>query len=266
MAFSTNQARQLKAKLSADHVKSRTEDGATLNYIEGWHAISEANRIFGYDAWDRHTVSSRCVWTGSRGRFYMAAYTTKVRISVRAGDIVIVREGSGSGESKAPTPGQAHEIALKSAETDATKRALATFGNPFGLALYDSAHSGVRPTKKETVARCSWALRSAEGKMTAEFQAPTEFANALKEAMRMAPDIESLFVLWEHNLDTVRALHGAIRQTKQHQSAMTADLVGHLKECAVALAAPNKIGINTLEKDAPAGMKTLLSKHANGAL
>jgi len=32
---------------------------------------------------------------------------------------------------------QAHELALKGPETDATKRALATFGNPFGLALYD---------------------------------------------------------------------------------------------------------------------------------
>ena len=32
----------------------------------------------------------------------------------------------------------AHEIAIKAAETDATKRALATFGNPFGLALYDT--------------------------------------------------------------------------------------------------------------------------------
>jgi hypothetical protein len=29
-----------------------------------------------------------------------------------------------------------HDTALKAAETDATKRALATFGKPFGLALY----------------------------------------------------------------------------------------------------------------------------------
>ena len=33
--------------------------------------------------------------------------------------------------------GQAHESAIKEAETDAMKRALMTFGNPFGLALYD---------------------------------------------------------------------------------------------------------------------------------
>src|SRR5262249_43418365 len=33
-------------------------------------------------------------------------------------------------------PGEAHDFALKAAETDATKRALATFGKRFGLTLY----------------------------------------------------------------------------------------------------------------------------------
>jgi Rad52/22 family double-strand break repair protein len=37
---------------------------------------------------------------------------------------------------KPPPQGAAHDIALKVAETDATKRALATFGKPFGLELY----------------------------------------------------------------------------------------------------------------------------------
>ena len=34
------------------------------------------------------------------------------------------------------SPGEVHDIALKAAETDATKRAFATFGKPFGLELY----------------------------------------------------------------------------------------------------------------------------------
>lgn len=42
------------------------------------------------------------------------------------------------------TLGEAHEKALKEAETDAMKRALTTFGNPFGLALYDREQKGVR--------------------------------------------------------------------------------------------------------------------------
>src|SRR5262249_49920250 len=42
----------------------------------------------------------------------------------------------GSGEGRGPSLGEVHDIALKAAETDATKRALATFGRPFGLELY----------------------------------------------------------------------------------------------------------------------------------
>ena len=135
MAFTDQQSRQLKAKLDAQYVKTRQANGMTLSYVEGWHAIAEANRIFGFDGWDRRTLFTNCIWTGTCDRDYLAAYIAKVRIYVRAGDVLIVREGSGTGEGKGDTPGQAHVIALKSAETDATKRALATFGNVFGLSL-----------------------------------------------------------------------------------------------------------------------------------
>ena len=50
---------------------------------------------------------------------------------------VTVREGIGTGLGRSQQAEVAHEMAVKAAETDATKRALATFGNPFGLALYD---------------------------------------------------------------------------------------------------------------------------------
>jgi len=61
-----------------------------------------------------------------------------VRISVSAGGITIIREGHGTGEGRGASLGEVHDTALKAAETDATKRALATFGKPFGLALYRS--------------------------------------------------------------------------------------------------------------------------------
>ena len=50
----------------------------------------------------------------------------------------MIREGHGTGEGRGTSPGEVHDIALKAAETDGTKRALATFGKPFGLALYGS--------------------------------------------------------------------------------------------------------------------------------
>jgi len=158
-------------------------------------------------------------------------------VSVRAGDSTIVREGSGTGEGKASTPGQAHELALKGAETDATKRALATFGNPFGLALYDREQVGVRKARGEKTSPAigPWALRLATGAEKASFDQPNEFVGALRKAMSAAHDIELLFAIWEQNVDSVRALNRSLRQDHLPNSGIATQLVGHLKQCAIAL-------------------------------
>jgi hypothetical protein len=240
MALSDTQVRRLRAKLDGKHVKTRNANGTDLHYVEGWHVIAEANRIFGYDAWDRRTLASHCVWSGPAGAYHSAAYTAKVRVSVRAGDITIVREGSGTGEGKASSPGQAHELALKGAETDATKRALATFGNPFGLALYDREQLGVRKAKPEKAAPPigPWVLRSASGAQETSFEQPCEFASALRQVMTEANDMELLFAIWERNVDTVRTLNRSLRQDALPKSGIAAQLVGHLKRCAIALVKP----------------------------
>lgn len=240
MALSDTQVRQLRAKLEAKHVKTRNANGTDLQYVEGWHVIAEANRIFGYDAWDRRTLASHCVWSGASGAYHAAAYTAKVRVSVRAGDITIVREGSGTGEGKAPTPGQAHELALKGAETDATKRALATFGNPFGLALYNRDQVGVRKTRGEKASPPigPWVLRSASGADEASFDTPSEFAGALRNSMTEARDIELLFAIWEQNVETVRTLNRSLKQDPLQKSGIAPQLVNHLKQCAIALVKP----------------------------
>jgi len=244
MAFTDQQSRQLKAKLDAQHVRTRQANGTTLHYVEGWHVIAEANRIFGYDGWDRRTLFTNCIWTGTCDRDYLAAYTAKVRIYVRAGDVLIVREGSGTGEGKAPTPGQAHEIALKSAETDATKRALATFGNIFGLALYDREQAGVRhrstskPLPGGTPVNGPWVIRSAAGAIKGSFDKPVDFVRALRETMTATRDIERLFEIWEQNVATVRELN-ASRETLSLEPGFAPSLVAHLKSCAVALVKPN---------------------------
>jgi DNA recombination protein Rad52 len=238
MALTDTQVRQLRAKLDAKYVKSRNANGTDLHYVEGWHVIAEANRIFGYDAWDRRTLASHCVWTGASGGYHAAAYTAKVRVSVRAGDVTIVREGSGTGEAKALTPGRAHELALKGAETDATKRALATFGNPFGLALYDPEQVGVRKARSQKASPPigPWLLHSASGAEEASFDKPSEFVGALRKTMTEARDIELLFAIWEQNVETVRALNRSLKQDALPKSGIAPQLVNHLKQCAVLLA------------------------------
>jgi len=237
MSFTDTQMRQLRAKLDAAKIRTRDENGATLHYVEGWHVLDEANRIFGFDGWDRQTRKTRCVWTGMSGKQYATAYTAHVRVSVRAGEVLVVREGFGAGEGRAATPGEAHEMALKCAETDATKRALATFGNRFGLALYDPEQAGVRKPKNEGDPT-SWTLKTASGEPSAAFEKPSEFAGALRKAMSEAPDIERLFSLWEHNVDAVRCLNKTLKQQHLKKSGVASQLVEHLKRCAVDLATP----------------------------
>src|SRR5262249_46549125 len=72
---------------------------------------------------------------------FLAVYTARVRITEQADGAIVIREGHGTGEGRGGSPGEIHDTALKAAETDATKRALATFGKPFGLALYGAGRS-----------------------------------------------------------------------------------------------------------------------------
>ena len=136
MGFSAKQVQALRRNLDHRHVRTREAHGRELSYIEGWYAISEANRIFGFDGWNRETIESRCVLARENRGTFLAVYIARVRITVHADGATIIREGHGTGEGRGTSPGEVHDIALKAAETDATKRALATFGKPFGLALY----------------------------------------------------------------------------------------------------------------------------------
>ena len=152
MGFSAKQLQALRRNLDGRQIRTREANGRELSYIEGWFAISEANRIFGFDGWSRETVESRCVLARENRGTFVAVYVAKVRITVQAAGATIIREGHGSGEGRGPSPGEVHDIALKAAETDATKRALATFGKPFGLELYrQSRTSGNLPTPKPAI-------------------------------------------------------------------------------------------------------------------
>ncbi len=136
MAFSAKQVKALKRNPDHRHIRTREANGRELTYLEGWYAISEANRIFGFDGWSRETMESRCVLARENKGTFLAVYIARFRLTVQANGSTIIREGDGSGEGRGTSPGEVHDIAFKAAETDATKRALTTFGKPFGLELY----------------------------------------------------------------------------------------------------------------------------------
>jgi len=135
---------ELDRKLDPSHVRPPSKFGPKGDYLEGWHVIAEANRIFGYGAWS-YTITGLTKDSVAEGRNgkgetqWQAAYTCIVRLQV--GDVI--REDVGFGSGYAKQMGDAIEGATKEAVTDALKRALRTFGNPFGLALYDKSRANV---------------------------------------------------------------------------------------------------------------------------
>lgn len=129
---------ELAKKLDPAYVKPPPQ-GKYGDYIEGVHAIREANRIFGYDGWSYNVDELRLTNASVDGDKHRVGYFAKLTVTVGG----VSRCGIGHGQGFGRSEGDAHDSAVKEAETDALKRALRTFGNPFGLALYDKTKSEV---------------------------------------------------------------------------------------------------------------------------
>jgi hypothetical protein len=234
MAFSEAQTRLLSGKLNRRHIRARESRGQILSYVEGWHVIAEANRVFGFEGWDRETVWCECVWEDGRRDPRACAYAARVRIRVRAGDGIVCREGSGAGNGLGATLGEAHENALKEAETDATKRALTTFGNLFGLALYDKNQAGVRGSARMPIVRegsaLAWTVLSPDGHVIATCIEPKAFCTRLRQALSAAPDAAYLRALWNQNAPLVQSLEAHRPDLVTRKGVHFASVLAHVFE------------------------------------
>ena len=234
MPFTDAQIKTLSAKLNAKHVKSRRADSVTLSYIEGWHAVAEANRIFGFDGWDRKSVISSCIWQGQVNGRPACSYVARVAVTVRAEGSVVVREGSGAGHGAAETIGEAHEKAIKIAETDATKRALSTFGNPFGLALYDKEQRAIRGKPKELnrsvpfPMQVKWLFVSATGDTLDKYADPVAYCAAMRKELKKLKNPDKLIAFWKKNQDTVADLRRYVPDLKTEKGQHYAEILGKL--------------------------------------
>ena len=237
MSFSEVQDKALRAKLCPKHIRTREFNGRTLSYVEGWHSIAEANRIFGFEAWDRQTLELKCVWQQARGQSSQCSYMARVRVQVRAGHgDVVTREGHGFGRGRGATPGEAHESAAKEAETDAMKRALATFGNAFGLALYDKEQRGVwgktsaaRKTRRAPKASKTdggptvWSLVAGDGIVVGRLGDPGAYCAALQLLFEAADSVDALKVLWAKNQLALATIKQDFPELKDTSDAHQAD-------------------------------------------
>ena len=119
-------------------------------YVEGRTAIDQANRIFGFGGWGHEVVGEVVLReidnvdpkTGEVKR--IRAYAATVRVNVAGAPS---RTDVGF-HTVAEENGEGHETAYKGAVTDALKRALRTFGDQFGNALYGEQPAAGQPAKR----------------------------------------------------------------------------------------------------------------------
>ncbi len=151
--FTDKQNQLLKINLDGRRVKTRQQKNVTLSYLEGYDIIDTANFAFGYGNWGYEVkelaqVSEEMNQNQNRVIGYKAIVT--ITVFDARHQHYVVREDIGFGTGIAKEYASAHESAGKEAVTDGLKRALRTFGNQFGNALYDKSQKNVdRPNQSQ---------------------------------------------------------------------------------------------------------------------
>jgi DNA recombination protein Rad52 len=236
--FSPTQIRALSGKLDRRHVHCRNVEGKDLAYIQGWFAIDQANAIFGFSGWDRELVHFEKVYERSRGELTSCAYFARVRIRVHAGAKTVLREGTGWGSASGQNLADIYERAIKSAETDATKRALATFGNRFGLCLYDKEQGGVQePTD-------NFFIYTPNGSVFADELSPQAFCSGARQLISKLETPAELSLWFAKNLGQIKMLREVIPALKNAKGEHYADIlerlvIERLSACAVPIEEPS---------------------------
>ena len=190
MTFTEKQIEMLNEPILAKTVKERDGNRAgtfQLSYVEGWHVIDEANRIFGFGGWSCETLETLCVNNEPDAVTYIA----KVRVTVGE----VIREGTGAGHGNTRQGlGNNHEAAIKEAETDARKRAFMQFGNQFGLSLYNGKDKSWKNNKPKPQINKGEVIETLREQVTTKTTAPdTEATYELAvTAIKKARDVDTL--------------------------------------------------------------------------
>jgi hypothetical protein len=221
--FDATQLNKLQMQLDPNRVHLREIEGRQLSHIEGWYAIAQANEIFGYAAWDRETVFLERVQETTKGETTTCGYIARIRIRVRAGTVDVAREGTGCGFATARSPAAAHERAVKSAETDATKRALATFGAQFGLELYEKERALSNKTPLSV-------LFGSDGRPIIDNLSPEAFLKGLRQLIEKCEKAAEISALLLWNNGCLTGLKRSAPDLRNAQGKHYTDLLLHLAE------------------------------------
>jgi recombination DNA repair RAD52 pathway protein len=139
MALTDEQVQQLLKPIDKDRVK---RDGKGHSHVEIWDVRRTMNQIFGFGNWsadvtEMQLVSEREVQQRNGKMGWNVIY--RARCCLRVGDESLFGTSYtewAAGDATNPTLADAHDQAIKTAESQALKRCAVNLGDQFGLSLY----------------------------------------------------------------------------------------------------------------------------------
>lgn len=145
MKLSNEQYEQLLKPLNASRVAQRNQAGISLSYLEAWDVKAHLIRIFGFGGWSADVISADLAFEekDEKGRWNVG-YKVVMRLRIHGDDPLAMCDATYTeaavGFATLPQRGEAHDMAIKTAESDALKRAAINLGTQFGLSLYDNGN------------------------------------------------------------------------------------------------------------------------------
>lgn len=191
MELTAEQYEVLLKPLASSRVAHRSQGGMQLSYLEAWDVRAHLIRIFGFGGWSADVLSADLMYEekNEKGRWEVG-YKVVMRLRIHAqddflGDTTYTEAAVGS--ATLPQRGEAHDMAVKTAESDALKRAAVNLGTQFGLSLYDNG------SRQDVVKHTLRPAIGYDGSELDVVEAPTDIVGRVREAQ----DIDELRILWE---------------------------------------------------------------------
>ncbi|MBE4735767.1 Rad52/Rad22 family DNA repair protein [Streptomyces caniscabiei] len=115
-----------------------------MSHLEAWDVRRQLIRIFGFEGFTVETLSlelaaERETKQGDRSR-WTVVYRAQVRLTIKTADgkpITVFEDAAAGDAVNQPSIGDAHDLAMKTALSQALKRCAVNLGDQFGLSLYN---------------------------------------------------------------------------------------------------------------------------------
>lgn len=131
---------QIKRLLSPIDPARVSKDKRNNSHVEAYEIRAHLNRVIGFGRWSGETLRMELAAERSQDNRYWAVYRAQYRLSICSTDgtsLCSYTEWATGKSDNQPSMGDCHDMAIKTAESQALKRCAINLGDQFGLGLYN---------------------------------------------------------------------------------------------------------------------------------